>query len=687
MTENEWRRRIVVGRPIELEGLSFMVDDLSGGWATLRALDGAVRRMPLRELAGHVAGDVAPPPLGTRLQDVEHRLSTAQVEKLDERRSIIRWFETGLRPDQPADATPEPRYDPQVVPDRRARVRAIAEVSAAQRGIAKSSAVKHINRILNKAANGDVGLLDPRLVAPPNITRHEELEGLVREFLLEQEYRSTTTTQAKHVAFAAWAQREHGLTPVPERTFERALSNVFNRYPHLRQRAKSRESTAQAPTVALARRFAMRVGEYWFIDATPSNVMLRDPYAPAGRTRSYRLKFVKIMDGATRFIVGRSVSEVADGYAAGLALADAFRRMVEDPAPTLSDTLGHPWPVIGLPRVVSRWPIPPRRLLLDNGREFLNKHGMWTLHRLGIDVEPQRVRDGRAKGRLERHFGTNRTNFEEQQYNYLAGSVDGRGSAADSDVILTWDQLLARDDAWTDSYNVTEHKGLWAETGRRISPAGRWIELAEEHGVVEVVAWRNEWITFLPNAVVTLNRYGVTRRDLVYNAPIIEALIDVDGAAPSGRVRIFWDPADLRQVYCFDPAGNAYEIPWVFRTDDVAPFTDFTLDWAQRRLEGTNTRSKKDHQKHLVELVTIWQTEDIVFLAEVQGRRNAQEILGTQLDALKAADRGSVTPAGSFVGQDVIDSMHQGDPDLELEEAGIDLLGNEDDDLFGMYDD
>src|SRR5699024_9981528 len=129
----------------------------------------------------------------------------------------------------------------------------------------------------------------------------------------------------------------------------------------------------------------------------------------------------KLMDGATRHIVGRSISEEADGYAAGLALADAFKQMHEDAGSERNELLGHPWPTIGLPSVLSRWPIPPRRLLLDNGREFLNKHIMWTLHRLGIDVEPQRVRDGRAKGRLERHFGTNRTNFEEQQYNYIAG--------------------------------------------------------------------------------------------------------------------------------------------------------------------------------------------------------------------------------------------------------------------------
>ncbi|MFT4213362.1 MAG: Mu transposase C-terminal domain-containing protein [Microbacterium sp.] len=686
MTEHASRWRIAVGSPVVIDGASLMVDEMVGGWVTLRAFDGAVRRMPLRELIRLVADDDAPPPLSERFQDVEHRLSEKQVEKLSERRAIVRWVETGLRPEQPADATPETRYDPEVVPDRRARIRAIAEAIADQRGIKVPSAVKHVNRLLDKATTGEAGLLDPRLVAPLKVSKHDEIEGLVREFLLDQVYRSTTSNLSKHVAFSAWVQREHGIDAPAKRTFDRALEIVYKRFPHLRQKAKSRESTAQAPKIATQRRFPMRVGEYWFIDATPSNVMLRDPYAPSTGGRDYRLTFSKVLDGASRHLVGRSFSEEANGYSAGLALADAFRRMHQDPEPGASEALGHPWPVVGLPSVLSRWPIPPRRLLLDNGREFLNKHGMWTLHRLGIDVEPQRVRDGRGKARLERHFGTNRTNFEEQQYNYIAGSIEGRGSESDSDVILTWEQLVARDDAWTASYNVTEHAGLKAETGRRISPAQRWIELAEEQGVIEVPAWRNEWIRFLPHQVVTLDPYGVTRRGLVYNAPIINTLIDVDGAAPSGKVRIFWDPADLRQVYCFDPAGNAYEVPWVYRTEDSRPVTDFTLDWANRRLEGT-TRSRTEHQKHLVDLVIHWQSEDVVLLAEVRGRKNAQEILGSQLDAIRAADSGSIIAAERIVGQEVIDAMQLGEEGLELDEDdGLELLGN-DDDLFSIYDD
>lgn len=697
MAKNEWRRKIAPGVPVILDGVSHMVDDISGGWVTLREQSGGTRRMPQLQVAKLLTEGVAPPPLSERALDVEHRLTPAQREKFEERRGIVRWFETGLRPDQSADATPDPCHDPALVPDSRVRVRATAPLVAQRRRITLAAAIKYIDRILAKATTGESGLVDSRLVAPAKVRKHDEIEGSVREFLEARTYQSKIKGQSQYVAYAAWHRREHGTEEPPQRTFERALKNVYNRFPHLDRNTKSLASTAQAPKVANQRRSAMRPGEYWFIDTTTSNVSLRDPYAPPDKGRDYRLEFTRVMDGATRYLVGRSISEDANGYAAGLALADAFRGMLEERDAVVFDGRTYPRPFVGLPHVLSRLPIPPRRLITDNGREFLNKHCVWTLHRLGIDVEPLRVKDGRGKAQLERFFGANKTNFEEQQLNFLGGSVGDRGRDATASVILTWEELYARDTVWTEMYNVTEHRGLRAQTGRRISPTERWIELAEEFGVTEVVAWHNERIRFLPNQVLRLHPHGVDRRGLVYNAPIIRMLISADGAAPSGRVRIFWDPSDLRQVYCFDPEGNAYEVPWVYRTEDVRPFTDFTLDWALGQLVGA-TRSKQDHQKAMIGYVVQWQNTDAILLAQVENRRNAVEILASQLDAIRAVDGGAVIAAGDVVGPEMIDAMQAADASLALDETGIEPLPDVDDerievlhasgedDLYDVYD-
>lgn len=687
MGENRWRTVIAPGNPLKVDGVDYLIQAVVDGWVTLAATSsGDIIRFQMREVVNRLTGSGAPPPLSARIHDVDERVTPAQKEKVDERLAIIRWYETGLRPEQSADEVPDPCFDPAIVPSAHARIREMARDLAARRNTRVESAARYINRTLAKASIGKIGLLDQRLVNPTRMRRHAGLDSLVTEFLLDRESRSTTTVRAQYMMFAARLKREGQNEPPPERAFADARRRTLARYPHLALSAKSRASVAKAPNVAIERRSASRVGEYWIIDSTKSNVMLRDPHAMSATQRTYRVTTTRVMDGASRYIVGRSTSVNVDGFAAGLALADAFRAMVDgrDSIASNAETRSFSSPVP--PPVLSRWPVLPRRLLLDNGREFLNRHGLLTLHRLGIDVEPQRVEDGRAKGRIERFFGTNRSNFEELQHNYIGHSTSVRGQDSDSEVILTAPQLIARDAEWTDLYNSREHGGLFAETGRRISPAARWIELAEEHGIAEITTWHNEWIYFLPNQVLKLDRYGINRRGLTYNAPIIAALIDTDGAAPPGKVHIFCDPNDLRQVYCYDPDGNAYEIPWVHRIEETQPFSDLTLDVAKTSLAGT-TRSQKEHEQRLIELLMRWQTEDIGLLIQIRRNKPEEEILTSQLNTLRAVDHGTVIEAGEFIDQATIDAMKAKLDALERDEdEGTELLGNDEDDLFYEFD-
>ena len=46
-------------------------------------------------------------------------------------------------------------------------------------------------RILERATTWEAGLLDPRLVAPLKVAKHNAIEGLVREYLQDNVYRST----------------------------------------------------------------------------------------------------------------------------------------------------------------------------------------------------------------------------------------------------------------------------------------------------------------------------------------------------------------------------------------------------------------------------------------------------------------------------------------------------------------
>ncbi len=290
-------------------------------------------------------------------------------------------------------------------------------------------------------------------------------------------------------AYCGWARREIDEIVPAQRTFERALEIV----------------TPATPTCDETRRAELRQlkdRRYRCSDVTRNGSVscgssTRRPRtswcvtrnAVAGKQREVRLEHTKVMDACSRYIVGRSVAEEVNGYAAGLAIADAFHRMTDEHDAVVFEGRTYPRPFVGLPRAISRWPIPPRRSLMDNGVSSSTSTGMLlTPIDSASTLKPARVKDGRGKGRKERHFGAQKTGYAATTQLRRRISCRTR-TRRNEDLILTWRELLDRDEQWTDLHNVTEHKGLCGDR-ETDQPHQRWIELAEEHGVTEMPAWR-----------------------------------------------------------------------------------------------------------------------------------------------------------------------------------------------------
>lgn len=690
MSKSEWRRSVEVGETVVVEGQPLVIQRRSGGWVQLRDAAGTtppmMREAEVAELMSR--DDAAPPMISDRLDAIHDNLSETARRNLQTKKGLLAWIETGRRPGDAVDSPIDPRWDPMKFDEKR-RKRAIAEEIARQRGVGLKSAQRYISRTLSDATLGEDNLLDSRVFADRGHRAHPRMEHWVEEFLTEGEFGSYLPSESKYVLFAAWLQMEHGETAPSQSVYDRIQSDVFGRKPHLRlKRRKTAElqTKSKSPKPALQRRLPKRAGELWFIDSTTSNVYVWDPYAPDPKASTFRPTMTKTMDVASRLITGRAISNNVSGLAANLALADAFSSMVHDQGPVLVDGKPHPRALAGIPRAITRFPIPPRRLLTDNGTEFLNRLVLATLHRLGIDVEPARVMDPRMKAALERHFGTDKTKFESKQPGYVSGSVDTRGSAAERDACLTWEELFDRDGEWTDLHNTSVHGGLLALTGRRISPNARWIELAEEYGCVQIPAWRNEWIRFLDSDVLAISPFGVTRKKFVYHAPILETLLAVPGAAPGGVARMFYDPSDLRRMYCFDPDGNAWEVPWVGLDDDTEPFSDFTVDRARAHIRP-GSFSPREAQKRLIELVTTWRHQNALLAVRRAGSTRNEEMYAAQFDRLLAADRGTVRSERTTSPADGIEAVPDAEADLPVSvlEFLTDGADDFDSDLFEEY--
>ncbi|WNY33080.1 hypothetical protein Q9Q99_12670 [Curtobacterium flaccumfaciens] len=105
------------------------------------------------------------------------------------------------------------------------------------------------------------------------------------------------------------------------------------------------------------------------------------------------------------------------------------------------------------------------------------------------------------------------------------------------------------------------------------------------------------------------------------------------------------------------------------------------------RLEG-GTYSKKQAQALRIDMITQWQAEDKILLANVHGKRNAEEILVSQLTAIQRGDIGTIVGAEQFLGAEFVDDVLAGGEELVLDDAGLELLPNVDAvdvDLFDRF--
>lgn len=643
---NPWRRTLAVGTTVEFDGRPYTVSEIDGQWVKLLAADGsALPLMPLRTVALLLPGDESPPVLNERALDVRKYLSPTGEAKLDERLAHVRWIEEGVKPGSKPGDRKDPGWDPEVTPNVSVRMSNIATAIAEERGIQYTSARTFLRRICQKAVTGEAGLADQRQIVPRTTRSHPALMTYVSEFLRYDADDSTRTKLTKYLRFCVWA-RPLELGDISDSSFYRCASAIYEKHPELRTKSKTRASAVAGGKVSPVRRSPSRVGELWMVDTTTSNVLVWDPKATDKNACTFRPTVVRLLDVASRYVVGRSISDNTNAFATGLAIADAFRSMVDERAAIVWNGRTYPRPFVGLPSVISRWPIPPRRLIGDNGAEVLNAYILLQLERLAIDFEIASVASPRAKAALERHFRTYKDGFEATQRAFTGGSIDERGKAVEQRAILTWDELFQREGEWTDLYNVKEHDGILAKTGRKISPAQLWIELANQQGSVEMVGWVNEWIRFLPSEPFKVTRYGFERKRMVYNAPILEVMLNVPGVAPGGIVRMFWNPSDLRQLYCFDPDGNAYEVPWVLRREETQPISDFTLSRANEHLRGL-TYTRRDYQKVLRDLMSRWSDEDDVLVMRRNSKARTEEIQASQLDRLQAFDSGLLTSSAT----------------------------------------
>ena len=407
--------RFGVGTRLVVDSVTVVIVELAvtqeGNEVILRDGQGKIRRMSQRELLTSDRVRVVPDGDGPSSGDQQETaavvlggLTRAQREQAAERGAHVQEALTGYRSGSPeiaAPGEPRPGYDPALPLTARYAAKA-AELGVTARTIARWVRAYRHEGPVGLAGSGGVqgagplGRADPRWVetALKVMTDNKDESSLTKG----------------HIADAVTAQVEKsygaGVVAVPSRTSAyRFLAELDHQAPLFSGSSKRRRDVADRPKRAHGRLRPVRPGEYLLMDTTRSDVFALDP-----RTMRWVQAEITVgMDWYSRCITGLRVTPVSTkAVDASATLYQAFR-----PRPAGRDWPAHAaWPDHGIPRhfLVDRdaWSqdpgasgpaLVPETVVIDHGKVYVSAHLTSVCRRMGISVQPARLRTGRDKPR------------------------------------------------------------------------------------------------------------------------------------------------------------------------------------------------------------------------------------------------------------------------------------------------
>ena len=426
-----------------------------------------------------------------------------------------------------------------------------------------------------------------------------------------------------------------------------------------------------------------RPGEYVILDTTRLDVFGVDPVT----LRWTRIELTAAMDWYTRCVVGLRLTPVSTKAVDAAAMM--FQVYRPPPAPASWPDYAV-WPHHGVPRAVLIDPdqlvttpgvaasgpsLTPETIVVDHGKIYVSEHLNSVCQRLGISIQPARLREGRDKGPLERFFRTVREGLLQYLPGYKGPDINSRGLDVEGHAFFYIDQLEAIVREWIAAvYHHTRHSSLYDMHLPRatMTPAQMFGHGMARAGYIE--APRDPFLAyeFLQVQARTIQHYGVQCGTLRYTGDILTEL--GNRTSPyTGKFRNRWpihvDPDNIAHVFIRHPdSGEWHTLQWEHAGHVAAPFSEEALHYARRVV--LQEHGFVDDRLALDELLTRWNLHMGVSAAE---RRMAlrlsrrDEALSNQIEVTDAAvvaglpavqavtgpaDRRPLSPEETAVGDD-----------------------------------
>ncbi|WP_192882618.1 Mu transposase C-terminal domain-containing protein [Neisseria lactamica] len=280
--------------------------------------------------------------------------------------------------------------------------------------------------------------------------------------------------------------------------------------------------------------------------------------------------------------------------------------------------------------VKGRWPVwgLPRKIHLDNAKEFRGKMLEKACKQYGIEIEWRPVARPHFGGHIERLLGTILDEVHGLTGTTFANTQQRKDYASESKSALT----LTEFETWLtlficDVYHQRTHSGLG------ISPLAKWksgvlgddvsLGTGLPDKVVDETLLR---LTFMPFEMRTVQQYGVVIHKITYWHDVLRPWIAATNPTNPRQARQFIfriDPRDLSVIWFYDPDLLMY-FPIPYRNSSNPVISIWELREIQRQL--------KNEQKQNID-------ENMIFAAYGRMRELEQQAQGKTKAIRRAQQR------------------------------------------------
>lgn len=599
--------RVGVGTRFIHDGELVQVAEMqAGGTGTvvvLRAVSregGSTIRVMLRELLDGTRARLLPEDTGLQADDETDPASTilaamtdSEHEELNERAAHLRETLTGYRAgyaELAAEGEPREQYDPGRSLTSRYTAKA-AELGVSLRTIKQW--------VADFRRHGVAGLARKQAGRQKPLGNVDEkwsetaLEVMVEHTDQSRPSQSMVINRTNARVIARFGE---AAAKIPSRaTAYRVLAELENSHPTFRHSTKRNRDIADRPSEAYGKLRPTRPGEYLLMDTTRLDVFALDPLT----LRWVQAELTVGMDWYTRCITGIRVTPVSTkSVDAAAVLYQAYR-----PRQAGSDWPAHAvWPEHGVPRSVlvdvdaiegpmrgAAGPaIVPETIVIDHGKIYVSEHLTSVCQRMGISIQPARLRTGRDKGPVERFFRTIRDDLLQALPGYKGPDVHSRGLDPESEAFFYLDELEAIIREWVASvYHHRPHDSLLDPhvPRLRMSPAQMFEHGMARAGYIEAPRDPDLAYEFLNMAWRTIQHYGVDfgRR---YNGPALNPYRNVTSpytGKAKGRWPIHYSPDDITRAYFRDPETRQWHtLVWEHAPSMGMPLSEDAMKFARK---------------------------------------------------------------------------------------------------------